>query len=163
MISAKSQTAPPDTPLQAFVFESIFRSDYLFWIITEYTRPFLLKMFGVSGEVQSETATSLQPIVSGFVNSMNPISLRRNGIYHDRATLAVLPDTRYPLERIDVPTLVVHAADDGLQPFRHGVNTARRVPGAKFLSYETGGHMLILQLGAVRSKVNAFLIEHVDR
>jgi pimeloyl-ACP methyl ester carboxylesterase len=127
-------------------------------MITEYTKPFLLKMFGVSGEVQSQTATALQSIVSGFVDSMNPISLRRNGIYHDRATLAVLPDARFPLERITAPTLVVHAADDGLQPYRHGVNTAKRVRGAEFLSYEKGGHMLILQLDPVRTRVNAFLV-----
>ena len=35
MISAKSQSAPPDSLLQGLVFESIFRSDYLFWLITE--------------------------------------------------------------------------------------------------------------------------------
>jgi len=52
MISAKSQSAPPDSLLQGLVFESIFRSDYLFWLITEYARPFLLAMFGVSGDVQ---------------------------------------------------------------------------------------------------------------
>jgi pimeloyl-ACP methyl ester carboxylesterase len=163
MISAKSQTAPADTPLQALVFESIFRSDYIFWAITGYMQPFLLKMLGVSGEVQAQTVASARPVVAGFLDSMNPISLRRNGIYHDRATLAVLPEARFPLERVTVPTLVVHAADDGLQPYRHGVNTARRVPGAEFLSYERGGHMLILQLDAVRTRVSAFLAEHVGR
>jgi pimeloyl-ACP methyl ester carboxylesterase len=163
MLSAKSQTPPPETALQASVFRSIFRSDYLFWVITDFMQPFLLKMFGVSGEVQSETTTFARPIVSEFLSSMNPISLRRSGIYHDRATLSTLPEARFPLERIGVPTLVIHAVDDGLQPYRHGVNTAQKVPGAEFLSYERGGHMLILQLDAVRSRVNAFLIEHVNR
>jgi pimeloyl-ACP methyl ester carboxylesterase len=120
-------------------------------------------MFGASGEVQSETAASAGQVASGFLNNMNPISLRRDGIYHDRATLAVLPEARFPLERITVPTLVVHAIDDGLQPYRHGVNTANRVPEAEFLSYEKGGHMLILQLDAVRTRVNAFLARHADR
>src|SRR5215217_2932182 len=54
MISAKSQTPPPDSLLQELVFESVFRSDYLFWLITEFARPFLLAMFGVSGEVQEQ-------------------------------------------------------------------------------------------------------------
>jgi 2-hydroxy-6-oxonona-2,4-dienedioate hydrolase len=92
---------------------------------------------------------------------MNPISLRNDGIYHDRGTLTALPEDVFRLERITVPTLVVHAVDDGLQPYSHGENSATKVPDAKFLSYERGGHLLLLQLDDVREKVAAFLEEHV--
>jgi 2-hydroxy-6-oxonona-2,4-dienedioate hydrolase len=91
------------------------------------------------------------------VDSMNPISLREDGIYHDRDTLTVLPEDVFRLEQIAVPTLVVHPVDDGLQPYSHGVNTATKVPDAKFLSYEQGGHLLLLQLDDVREKVAAFI------
>jgi pimeloyl-ACP methyl ester carboxylesterase len=157
MISAKSQSAPPDTPLQKLVFESIFRSDYLFWLITEYARPFVLTMFGVSGEVQEQIPARSRQLASDVVDSMNPISLREDGIYHDRDTLTVLPEDVFRLEQITVPTLVVHAADDGLQPYSHGENTATKVPDAKFSSYEQGGHLLLLQLDDVREKVAAFI------
>ncbi len=157
MISAKSQTPPPDTTVQELVFESVFRSDYLFWLITEYARPLLLTVFGVSGEVQEQIPTRPRQLVSDFVDSLNPISLRKDGIYHDRDTLAVLPEDVFKLEQITVPTLVVHAVDDGLQPYSHGENTATKVPDAKFLSYERGGHLLLLQLDDVREKVGAFI------
>jgi pimeloyl-ACP methyl ester carboxylesterase len=157
MISAKSQTAPPETPLQELVFESIFRSDYLFWLITEYARPLLLTVFGVSGDVLEQIPARARQLASNLVNSMNPISLRNDGIYHDRDTLAVLPEDVFRLEKITVPTLVVHAADDGLQPYSQGENTAAKVPDAKFLSYERGGHLLLLQLDDVREKVGAFI------
>jgi pimeloyl-ACP methyl ester carboxylesterase len=162
MISAKSQSAPPDTALQKLVFGSIFRSDYFFWLITEYTRPFMLTMFGVSGEVQEQLPARSRQLASDVVDSMNPISLRNDGIYHDRETLTALPEDMFRLEQITVPTLVVHAADDGLQPYSHGENTATKVPDAKFLSYEEGGHLLLLQFDNVRKKVAAFLEEHVD-
>jgi pimeloyl-ACP methyl ester carboxylesterase len=139
MISAKSQSAPPDTPLQELVFESIFRSDYLFWLITEYARPFMLTMFGVSGEVQERIPAHARQLASDLVDGMNPISLRKDGIYHDRDTLAVLSKDVFRLEQITVPTLVVHAVDDGLQPYSHAENTATKVPDAEFLSYEQGG------------------------
>jgi pimeloyl-ACP methyl ester carboxylesterase len=157
MISAKSHSAPPDTPLQALVFENVFRSDYLFWLITEYARPFMLTMFGVSGEVQEQIPPRSRQLASDVVESMNPISLRNDGIYHDRGTLTVLPEDEFRLEQITVPTLVVHAVDDGLQPYSHAENTATKVPDAKLLSYEEGGHLLLLQIDDVREKVAAFI------
>jgi pimeloyl-ACP methyl ester carboxylesterase len=161
MLSAKSQTPPPDTTLQGLVFESVFRSDYLFWLITEYARPFLLAMFGVTGDVQEQMPARPRQLVSDFVDSLNPISLREDGIYHDRDTLTVLPQDEFRLEQISVPTLVVHAVEDGLQPYSHGENTATRVPDTEFLSYEQGGHLLLLQLDEVREKVAAFHERHV--
>jgi pimeloyl-ACP methyl ester carboxylesterase len=157
MISAKSQTPPPITPLQALVFKSIFRSDYLFWLITQNMKPFFLSMMGVSIEVQKQATARARQLFSDFLGSMHPISLRRDGIYHDMATLAALPDDVFRLEQISVPTLVIHAVDDGLQSYSHGVNTATRVPDAEFISYRQGGHLLVLQLDDVREKVAAFL------
>jgi 2-hydroxy-6-oxonona-2,4-dienedioate hydrolase len=157
MISAKSQTPLPNTTVQELVFESVFRSDYLFWLITEYARPFVLTMFGVSGEVQEQIPARSRQLASDVVDSMNPISLRNDGIYHDRKTLTELPGNGFRLEQITVPTLVVHAVDDGLQPYSHGENTATKVPDAKFVSYEEGGHLLLLQLDDVREKVAAFI------
>lgn len=40
------------------------------------------------------------------------------------------------------------------------VNTATRVRGAALVSYEQGGHLLVLQLDDVREKVAAFLRLH---
>jgi pimeloyl-ACP methyl ester carboxylesterase len=161
MLSAKSKSPPPETILQGLVFQSVFRSDYLFWLITEYARPLLLTVFGVSGDVQEQMPARARQLVSDFVDSLNPISLREDGIYHDRDTLDVLPEDGFTLERITVPTLVVHAVDDGLQPYSHGENTATKVPDAKFLSYDEGGHLLLLQLDDVREKVAAFLERHI--
>src|SRR5918994_3780931 len=161
MISAKSHTAPPDSLLQALVFESVFRSDYLFWLITEYARPLLLTVFGVSGEVQEQIPARPRQLASDVVESMNPISLREDGIYHDRDTLTVLPEEVFRLEQITVPALVVHAVDDGLQPYSHGENTATKVPEAEFLSYEQGGHLLHLQLDEVRKEVATFHEWHI--
>src|SRR5215207_4199306 len=160
MISAKSQTPPPETTLQQLVFESVFRSDYLFWLITEYARPFLLTMFGVSGDVQEQLPARPRQLASEVVDSMNPIRLREDGIYHDRDTLTVLPQDEFSLEQISVPTLVVHAVDDGLQPYSHAENTVSRVPGAEFLAYKRGEHLLLLQLDEVRKKVATFNERH---
>ena len=160
MISAKSQTPPADTPLQQAVFESIFRSDYLYWAVSEAARPFILEMLGVSSEVQDHATGDGRRLIMAVTDGMNPISLRRNGIYHDRATLRVLPADVFPLGQITTPTLVVHARDDSLQSYGHGQNTAARVPGAQLVSYERGGHLLSWQIDDASKKVTAFVAQH---
>jgi 2-hydroxy-6-oxonona-2,4-dienedioate hydrolase len=160
MMSAKSQTPSPTSPLQEAVFETIFRSDYLYWAVSEAARPFLLEMLGVSAAVQDRATVDGQRLITAATDGMNPISLRRDGIYHDRATLGVLPEDVFQLEQIAAPTLVVHAKDDGLQPYGHGQNTAARVPGVQLVSYERGGHLLSLQIDDAREKVTAFVAQH---
>lgn len=162
MMSAKSQTPPATMPLQEAVFESIFRSDYLYWAVSSVARSFLLSMLGVPADVQADTSSGAAPLVTQTVDGMHPISLRRNGIYNDRNTLSMLPEEVFRLEAITVPTLVVHAVDDGLQAYSNGLNTARRVPGAQLVSYERGGHLLSLHLDDARQKVAAFLAQHAN-
>jgi 2-hydroxy-6-oxonona-2,4-dienedioate hydrolase len=162
MMSAKSRTPPPASPLQEAVFERIFRSDYLYWAVSEAARPFLLAMLGVPAEVQQGATADGQRLITATIDGMNPISLRRNGIYHDRATLSVLPDDIFNLERITAPTLVVHAKDDRLQEYGQGHHTATRVPGAHLVSYERGGHLLSLQIDDVRERVAAFIAQQAQ-
>ncbi|MFN8521654.1 MAG: alpha/beta hydrolase [Chloroflexota bacterium] len=160
MISAKSRSAPPDTLLQRVVFGTIFRSSYVYWGLTIVGRSALLGMLGVPPEVLAHTDERGQRLISAVTDGMTPISQRRRGIYHDRATLAVLPPEQFALERITAPTLVVHARDDGLQPFSHAEYTVSRVPGAQLLAYDRGGHMLSLQVDEVRARVAELLAKH---
>src|SRR5215217_1654245 len=103
MISAKSQTPPPNTTVQGLVFESVFRSDYLFWLITEYVRPLLLTMFGVSGDVQKQIPARPRQLSSDFVDSLNSISLREDGIYTTGTPWQCCPNTSSSLGRSACP------------------------------------------------------------
>lgn len=50
------------------------------------------------------------------------------------------------LNRIEVPTLVIHGSDDPLIPVEHGIDTARNIPGARLEIIEGMGHDLPPQL-----------------
>jgi len=65
---------------------------------------------------------------------------------------------RYPLENITVPTLVIDAAD--VATYAGSKYTAGKIPGAKFIDFETGGHLLIGHEEEVRSEVTAFLKQY---
>lgn len=162
MLSAKSMTPPATSPIQEAAFELIFRNDYVFWVISSAARSSLADLFGVDPAVLDEAGPDAQRLATGIMSDMNPIGLRRPGIENDRATMALLPPEVFPLERIAAPTLVVHAEDDGLQSYAHGVNTATHIPGAEFASWERGGHMLLLQYEEARGRIAAFLRAHGD-
>lgn len=47
--------------------------------------------------------------------------------------------------KVDVPTMVIHARDDGVQPFEQGRLLASRIPGAEFLMLESRNHIILPQ------------------
>ncbi len=47
------------------------------------------------------------------------------------------------LEKIGVPTLVIHARDDGVQPLEQAYRLASRIPKAEFLMLESRNHVIL--------------------
>jgi pimeloyl-ACP methyl ester carboxylesterase/DNA-binding winged helix-turn-helix (wHTH) protein len=47
------------------------------------------------------------------------------------------------LEGMDVPTLVIHARDDGVQPLEQAYRLATRIPKAEFLMLESRNHVIL--------------------
>jgi pimeloyl-ACP methyl ester carboxylesterase/DNA-binding CsgD family transcriptional regulator len=52
-------------------------------------------------------------------------------------------DVRHLLKRVKVPTLVVHAADDGVIPLQQGKKLAGQIPGAEFVQVDSPNHILL--------------------
>jgi len=48
-----------------------------------------------------------------------------------------------PLERITAPTLIASVENDGYRTFAGARYTADRIPGARFIGYARGGHLLV--------------------
>lgn len=47
------------------------------------------------------------------------------------------------LEQIRTPTLLVSAKDDGYKTYTGAQYSADHMPGARFVGYENGGHLLV--------------------
>jgi len=88
-----------------------------------------------------------------------PFDLRWAGAKNDAIQLAQLED--YPLHRITAPTLVIHAADDGLVPFADGQFAAKSIPGARLLALDTGGHLLAGCREELAPAITGFVLEQV--
>jgi pimeloyl-ACP methyl ester carboxylesterase len=69
----------------------------------------------------------------------------------------------YNLEAIRVPTLIVHTKDDQLASHEASQRAAERVPGARFISLESGGHLMLGQQQKVRDELVDFFARRGDR
>jgi len=87
---------------------------------------------------------------------LDRMTLRLPGTENDiRQTRA---EMGYPLERISVPTLVVHGTRDSAVPFAQSEALALRVPGAEMLAIEGGEHVSIYtHRSQVRAAIDHFL------
>jgi pimeloyl-ACP methyl ester carboxylesterase len=90
-----------------------------------------------------------------------PVSARSQGIVND--TLLALQPPPMALEGIRVPTLVVSARDDLYGTYAIAAHAAERIPGARFVGFEQGGHLLIGQRAEAAAAVLALLASTASR
>lgn len=156
MMCAKSKTPPKLTTVQSIVFGTIFDNDFLFWIITEYIQSDLLNVLGVSKEVQEKMTADEIQMAREFFEIMNPISLRKKGIFNANIQFKELSPEDYPIWEIKAPTLVIHAEDDTLQPFYYAEYTHEKIPTSTLLSFKEGGHMFFSHHGEILKAIKCF-------
>jgi pimeloyl-ACP methyl ester carboxylesterase len=67
------------------------------------------------------------------------------------------PPGPLPLDKITAPTLIISARDDLFNTLPAAEYAASRIPGAKLIVYENGGHLLVGHEMEVRDAVRSFL------
>ncbi len=156
MAAAISHNTPTFDTIGLITHQVVFRSDFGFWMLSTSLQSELVTFLGVTKQVQANLTTVDKQYISDMLLSMQPISLRQSGLVND-PTHSAYELENYHLETITMPTLVFHANDDGLVPFDHGQYTAQHIPGAKFVKFESGGHLLVGQLNCIHSETQNFL------
>jgi pimeloyl-ACP methyl ester carboxylesterase len=93
------------------------------------------------------------------LSTLDRMPRRLPGTENDIATTR--GDLSLPLERVAVPTLVVHGTRDSAAPFAQGRQMAARIPGAELLAIEGGEHVSIFtHRDEARARVTRFLRAH---
>lgn len=154
---------PVDTPSPFFetVLNTIAASDFLFWTATKLARMTLLQTILGTPEPDYRNATAAERRnVDRLLHSILPISRRFAGIRND--SLVSMNLTRYALEDLHVPTLVISASDDLYGTYESGVYTSRKIPNARFAGFTSGGHLLLAHEAEVRAKVTGFVGDCVE-
>jgi pimeloyl-ACP methyl ester carboxylesterase len=150
---APSIASPSQAP---WLLDAVLRSDFVFWAASRLSRDtFIGSILGTPPAVVRRAADAEQARVSAILEHLLPISARRLGLGNDAAVVSSLE--RYDLERIDLPTLAVSTADDRYGTFDAARYTAAHVKGARFVGYETGGHLCVGHGDALLAEIASFL------
>jgi pimeloyl-ACP methyl ester carboxylesterase len=98
--------------------------------------------------------------VNEFIDTLFPMSPEG---YNFDLFVSNADVTNYNLEAISVPTLIVHTKDDQLASHEASQRAAERIPGARFVSLESGGHLMLGQTKIMRDELADFFAERKDR
>lgn len=149
-----SSVQPP--PHTALLFDTALRSDLLFWLAPRIARDTVLRnILGTPPEVVATATPEEQARVQDMLDLILPVSERRPGLVNDAKVVSTLG--RYELERIEVPTLVISVADDQFGTFRTGRHAAERIPRARFVGYDRGGHLWVGHHREVLEEIATFV------
>jgi 2-hydroxy-6-oxonona-2,4-dienedioate hydrolase len=135
----------------------IFQGDFPYWAISSLFKRQFMTLMGVPKAVVAGLSTEQQRAIGRFIDEMNPASLRHAGVVFDHTREA--PGPR--IAGIRVPTLVIHAQDDTIQPYRNAEFFSSTIPGARLLSFQVGGHIAaLIEAAEVGSAVQKHILDN---
>ena len=145
-------SAPPVSDAKDALLLRLLGSDFLFWTGLHMARGAVIRHLLATPPEQVAAASAAERArVNNLADRILPVSLRAAGLRDDtRLGKSLGP---YALETLRVPTLVVSARDDGFGTYAGAQYTASRIPGAKFVGFDDGGHLLVGHDAQVRTEV----------
>lgn len=147
-----TDSEPPVSDDKDALLLRLLGSDFLFWTALHVARdPLIRHVLATPPEQVAAASDEERARVNDLAERILPVSARAAGLRDDTRLGKRLAS--YSLETIRAPTLVVSARDDGFGTYAAAQYTASRIPGAKFVGFDHGGHLLVGHDAAVRSEV----------
>ncbi len=132
-------------------------SDFLFWTGLHIARGQMIRhMLATAPEQVAAASADERARIDELIDRILPVSRRAVGLRDDTRLGKRLGP--YALESIHVPALVISARDDGFGTYATAQYTASRIPGARFVGFDTGGHLLVGHDRKVREEVAKLLV-----
>jgi 2-hydroxy-6-oxonona-2,4-dienedioate hydrolase len=148
-------TAP--SPLLQFVVDHVLTSDFVIWGVTRAWPELLIKTaLATPLEVYRSASESEQQRALAMVRDIFPVSPKRGGLKND-AEICSPSIPRYDLEHVTAPTLAISVEDDLFGTLESAKYTAAHIPGARLVTYPTGGHVWLGHDADIRQEIVAFL------
>jgi 2-hydroxy-6-oxonona-2,4-dienedioate hydrolase len=136
---SKEMAAPAGT---TFFLDTALRSDFLFWAALKLAPDSMTRiLLGTDPALVSSASREEQARIATVKDHILPISPRRAGLLNEESVMSTLEP--YPLERITAPVLTLSAPDDLYGTYEAARYTAGQIPGARFVAYPNGGHLLV--------------------
>ncbi len=148
--------APKLSPLTEKLLLTIVGSDFAYWAGSRIASGMVIKtVMGTPPDIMEKASTQEQSRINIFMEHILPISGRVQGIMKDAEISGSI--ARYDLGSIKAPTFLLSARDDLYGTFAGAEYAATQIPHAKFIAYETGGHMLAGHFAEALGEIGEFL------
>ena len=137
----------------------LFRSNFTFWLMTS---TFPSSMYGIMGVPGSYQMTSQEKQeMSDVMETLLPVEPRAEGALFDMYVSNPAINKGLPLEKISVPTLVIHALDDPLADYDNARAMMEALPEAELMTIHDGGHPLLGHEDEIRRRIAEFIEDAV--
>lgn len=108
-----------------------FYSDRAMWALMTFARPLFTRLMGIPKGFPTNDDDAR--VVDQMLASIFPVDPRADGAIFD--AYVSNPDvTSYPLEALQVPTLLVHATDDPLASYDAAAKASERIPDSDLVT-----------------------------
>jgi 2-hydroxy-6-oxonona-2,4-dienedioate hydrolase len=158
LVSAISKALIDVTPnpefLEALLDQSL-ASDWPVWLGQKLAMHKIVAPMGVPLKIIRHLDNADEAWLHRLLEYTLPVQPRRPGLLNDFATVIRLDI--FPLDEIQIPTLVIHAQDDSLVPIKQGRFSGKHIPNARLVELPSGGHLLLGQQERVRAEIEPFL------
>jgi pimeloyl-ACP methyl ester carboxylesterase len=142
-VSAVSGRLVPQLTSGERTLLALLNRDLSLWLLNTLAESAVLSAYGITPKFRAGLADAPEKMeVIREIVFPEPMSKRRAGFDNDMALFPRLP--RYPLEKIQAPTLALHGTADTVVPPSHGEFIANTVPGARLVRIEGGGHLCVV-------------------
>lgn len=139
-----------------FLFDTALQSDFLFWAAPQLAPETVIQaILATPPAVVENASVEERARIQKVLINILPVSPRRLGLLNDAAVASSL--TRYDLERITAPTLILSVADDLFGTYEGARYSADHIPRAHFISYPSGGHLCVGHQKDMISKIANFI------
>ncbi|MEQ1879624.1 MAG: alpha/beta hydrolase [Burkholderiales bacterium] len=156
-----ADSAPPVSDKKDALLLRLLGSDFLVWAALTLARDQVFRYVLATPPEQIAAASAQEHArVNAMADQILPVSIRAAGLRDDtRLGKSLRP---YQLESVRAPTLVISARDDGFGTYATAQYTASRIPGAKFVGFEDGGHLLVRHDNEVQTEIVELLARSVS-
>jgi len=146
-------------PVPDFVYDALFKSDFVFWMVVRMAGNTLKASFGATPELQASIPAEDKAFLDAMIEGMLPIRMHKDGLENDGEIADTSFLTKYPLEQIAAPTLIIYAKDDTIAVPASSVYAAEHIPNAQLGMYDGGGHALLGNHADIYRRVRALLAQ----
>lgn len=138
---------------------TIYKYDPLYWAVTKLFNKQFLELMGANEAVIASLNPNQRELVDQIVDYMNPVTLRSAGVSFDNK--AKMPGER--IAAVKAPTLIFHATDDSLQLYHNAQFAASTIPGARLVSFQRGGHLLLgVEQPTIQMQAQKHILDHIS-